>query len=36
MDAKIPIPIKVEVIKKWFQGKSRDQIASELDDAKRF
>jgi transcriptional regulator with XRE-family HTH domain len=29
MGARIPIPIKVEVIKKWLQGKSRDQVASE-------
>jgi hypothetical protein len=29
MGAKIPSPIKVEVIKKWLQGKSRDQVASE-------
>lgn len=29
MGARIPSPIKVEVIKKWLQGKSRDQVASE-------
>jgi hypothetical protein len=31
MDAKIPKPIKLDVIKKWLEGKSRDQIARELD-----
>ena len=30
MGAKIPRSIKVEVIRKWLEGKSRDQIAKEL------
>jgi hypothetical protein len=30
MGAKIPRPIKLEVIPKWLQGKSRDQIAREV------
>jgi hypothetical protein len=30
MGPKIPRPIKVEVIKKWLEGKSRDQIGGEL------
>jgi len=30
MGAKIPRPIKLEVIKKWLQGNSRDQIAREV------
>ncbi len=30
MGAKIPRPIKLEVIRKWLQGKSRDQIAREV------
>ena len=30
MGSKIPKPIKIEVIRKWLQGKSRDQIASEV------
>jgi hypothetical protein len=29
MGGNIPRPIKIEVIKKWLQGKSRDQIATE-------
>jgi hypothetical protein len=29
MGGNIPRPIKIEVIKKWLQGKSRDQIAKE-------
>jgi hypothetical protein len=29
MGAKIPSPIKAEVIRKWLQGISRDQIANE-------
>ena len=29
MGGNIPRPIKLEVIKKWLQGKSRDQIANE-------
>jgi hypothetical protein len=29
MGAKIPSPIKAEVIRKWLQGRSRDQIANE-------
>jgi hypothetical protein len=30
MGGNIPRPIKVEVIRKWLQGKSRDQIAKEV------
>ena len=30
MGSKIPKPIKIEVTKKWLQGKSRDQIANEV------
>ena len=30
MGSKIPKPIKIEVIRKWLQGKSRDQIANEV------
>jgi len=30
MGANIPSPIKVEVIRKWLAGKSRDKIAQEL------
>jgi hypothetical protein len=30
MGRNIPRPIKVEVIRKWLQGKSRDQIAKEV------
>ena len=30
MGSKIPKPIKIEVIKKWLQGKNRDQIANEV------
>src|SRR5919205_2409629 len=29
MGGNIPRPIKIEVIKEWLQGKSRDQIAKE-------
>jgi transposase len=29
MGAKIPSPIKAEIIRKWLQGISRDQIANE-------
>jgi hypothetical protein len=30
MGAKIPRPIKLDVIRKWLEGKSRDQIAKEV------
>jgi CENP-B N-terminal DNA-binding domain len=30
LGSKIPKPIKIEVIRKWLQGKSRDQIANEV------
>ena len=30
MGRNIPRPIKVEVIRKWLQGKSRDQISKEV------
>lgn len=30
MGTKIPKLIKIEVIRKWLQGKSRDQIANEV------
>jgi DNA-directed RNA polymerase specialized sigma24 family protein len=31
MGGKIPRPIRVQVIKAWLEGKSRDKIAQELE-----
>ena len=30
MGGYIPRPIKIDIIRKWLQGKSRDQIAKEV------
>ena len=30
MGSKIPKPIKLEVIRKWLEGKSRNKIAKEV------
>ncbi|MGC2429200.1 MAG: hypothetical protein WA421_19370 [Nitrososphaeraceae archaeon] len=30
MGSKIPRPVRLEVIRKWLQGQSRDQIANEV------
>ena len=30
MGSKIPRPVRLEVIRKWLEGQSRDQIANEV------